>query len=441
MINCLPKYSANIASTLRSLVVLGSLVLPSPCVWVQSSLAQDPLEANSPNRNREGGNNPQRDRDEERDKQRGQQRDQQSGQPPERRGGQGGQGGQGSGGAGRGGAGGKGGGGGGSGLGGYVKPPSPANDVPSRSYDIILGRPTKSSITVRILPFEQGQGRIRYRAISSTPSSSIAPEQQTDWMEYQSQSPLNIELTNLLPNTRYNYFWEYRTNQYSTVESSPEFSFHTQRSSSDEFAFTVSSDSHLDENSSGEVYLRTLANAYADQPDFHLELGDTFMTGKYKQPEFSYGHYLSQRYYFGSICHSVPLFFVVGNHDGESTSRGNTLWATRTRKSLFPNPSPNDFYSGNKDQLDGIGNLDDYYAWQWGDALFIALDPYRYTTERPRRGESNTRGNWFWTLGDAQYQWFKSVLEKSDAKYRFVFIHHLVGKRSRSLLGMGWQEF
>jgi len=424
MINCLLKYSAHIACTLRFLVVLWFLVFQSPCVWVQSSLAQDPLEANSPNRNREGGSNPQRDRDEERDKQRGQQRDQQSGQPPERRGGQGGQGG---GGAGRGGTGGKGGGGGGSGLGGYVKPPSPANDVPSRPYDIILGRPTKSSITVRTLPFEQGQGRIRYRAISSTPSSSIAPEQQTDWLEYQSHSPLNIELSNLLPNTRYNYFWEYRTNQNSTVESSPEFSFHTQRSSSDEFAFTVSSDSHLDENSSGEVYLRTLANAYADQPDFHLELGDTFMTGKYKQPEFSYGHYLSQRYYFGSICHSVPLFFVVGNHDGESTSRGNTLWATRTRKSLFPNPSPNDFYSGNKDQLDGIGNLDDYYAWQWGDALFIALDPYRYTTERPRRGESNTRGNWFWTLGDAQYQWFKSVLEKSDAKYRFVFIHHLVG--------------
>jgi len=314
------------------------------------------------------------------------------------------------------------GGGGGSGLGGYEKPPSPANDVPQRPYDILLGRPTDSSITIRLLPFEQGQGAIRYAA-STNPESSL----QTKPIDFQPQTPLNIELSGLQPNTRYNYHWEYRTSPDTPLQRSAEFSFHTQRSAGEPFTFTVTSDSHLDENSSGEVYLRTLANAAADQPDFHLELGDTFMTGKYKKPEFSYGHYLSQRYYMGSICHSVPLYFVLGNHDGESVARGDTLWATSIRKALFPNPTPNTFYSGNEEPWKEVGALDNYYAWQWGDALFITLDPYRYTTERPRRGENNTQGNWFWTLGENQYKWLEQVLASSKAKYRFVFIHHLVG--------------
>ena len=36
------------------------------------------------------------------------------------------------------------------------------------------------------------------------------------------------------------------------------------------FTFTVTSDSHLDENTSGAVYLRTLANALVDRPDHHV---------------------------------------------------------------------------------------------------------------------------------------------------------------------------
>jgi hypothetical protein len=63
--------------------------------------------------------------------------------------------------------------------------------------------------------------------------------------------------------------------------------------------FAVQADSHLDENTSGEVYLRTLANASVDRPDFHFALGDTFMTGKYIKPELSLPQYLAQRYYLG----------------------------------------------------------------------------------------------------------------------------------------------
>src|SRR5690606_4494487 len=31
------------------------------------------------------------------------------------------------------------------------------------------------------------------------------------------------------------------------------------------------------------------------------------------------------------------------------------------------------------------------------------------------------------TLGDTQYQWFKDTLANSDAKFKFVFTHHVLG--------------
>ncbi|MFM7931384.1 MAG: hypothetical protein ACKO9Q_27075, partial [Pirellula sp.] len=73
-------------------------------------------------------------------------------------------------------------GGGGSGLGGYEKPPSPANDVPTRPFDLVLGRPTDVSITLRVMPFENGQGRVCYGVEENNPNASgISTRQTTAW--------------------------------------------------------------------------------------------------------------------------------------------------------------------------------------------------------------------------------------------------------------------
>ena len=303
---------------------------------------------------------------------------------------------------------------GGSGLGNYIVPP-PANNVPDHLYNIVLGRPTDSSITIRILFHQQTTVYIEYglesgKLIHKTPETHIAAKFAYDFV----LSPLNR-------NSRYYYRLVYKAAS-GKEQSSDEYTFHTQRDSGSSFVFTVTSDSHLDENTSGEVYLCTLANALGDSPDFHFELGDTFMTGKYVQPELSEPQYLAQRYYLGSLCHSSSLFFALGNHDGESGSRGSTIWATQTRKRLFPNPEPDNFYTGNDQSEPEVGLPQDYYQWKWGDAQFIVLDPFRYTTQRSRDGN-----NWSWTLGEKQYRWLKTSLEKVDAKYRFVFLHHLVG--------------
>ena len=77
---------------------------------------------------------------------------------------------------------------------------------------------------------------------------------------------------------------------------------------------------------------------------------------------------------------------------------------------------------GNLTPHEAVGLLQDYYAWEWGDALFIVLDPYWFTT-----APNSSTDNWSRTLGSAQYQWLKNTLEGSQSTFKFVFIHQLLG--------------
>jgi hypothetical protein len=135
---------------------------------------------------------------------------------------------------------------------------------------------------------------------------------------------------------------------------------------------------------------------------------------------------------------------AIGNHEQEegwhiSDPVGSVaVWCRNARKRYFPNPVPDAFYSGNTETdaaLDGDQLHEDYYAWNWGDALFIVLDPFWYTTTKPYTGntgggETSDTGSgdrWDWTLGTNQYNWLKQTLENSTAKYKFIFMHNMTG--------------
>jgi predicted phosphodiesterase len=245
-----------------------------------------------------------------------------------------------------------------------------------------------------------------------------------------------VLIGSLRPDTRYHYQFRWRPAGSAPFSTSPNYSFHTQRPPGSTFTFTIQADSHLDEHTDPALYRQTIANVLADAPDFHVDLGDTFMTEKHVSREDAATQYLAQRYYFGLVGATSPVFLVLGNHDGETAgSRPGTsadslaVWSNAMRKRYFPNPLPDTFYSGNKSVDLLAGQLQDYYAWQWGDALFIVLDPFWYGL--PQRGRND---NWSRTLGPEQYQWLKRTLEQSKTRFKFVFIHHLVGgidKQSR----------
>jgi Calcineurin-like phosphoesterase len=138
-------------------------------------------------------------------------------------------------------------------------------------------------------------------------------------------------------------------------------------------------------------------------------------------------NYLAQRYFFGKVCHSVPLFFVQGNHDGEAgiyndmTAQSRAVWSNNMRKKYFPMPEPGAYYRGNANQDAFAGYLQNYYAWEWSNALFIVLDPFWYSPV------ASTNDPWSRTLGLEQYNWLKETLQNSRATFKFVFLHNLVG--------------
>ena len=298
---------------------------------------------------------------------------------------------------------------------------------------VVLGAPTDHSIKASV--FSENQGGTVYLAYGTAPGSYDA---QTAPVALVAGQPLQIDITGLARDTRHCYRLYYQPGGASTFWQGAEHGFHTARSSESSFTFTVQADSHMDGNSSLDQYRNTLANVLADGADFHIDLGDTFMTEKFSQPLTSVSvmapdqatvnaRYVYERGNFGSFAHSVPLFLVNGNHDGElgwltnGTAQVLPVWATQARHSYFVNPVPDAFYTGDSYTEPFVGERASWYAWTWGDALFVALDPYWSSKVQA------SKDGWNLTLGERQYRWLATTLASSSARYKFVFIHNLVG--------------
>jgi predicted phosphodiesterase len=299
---------------------------------------------------------------------------------------------------------------------------------------VILGRPADTSITVNVYAQQNMEFYIEYGMVNSK------YDKRTGTCKLLADSVQNVAINSLKPDTKYYYricCKEAGKNDFTATE---QYSFHTCRSKGSDFCFVVQADSHLDEQSDVELYKRTLSNELADKPDFMIDLGDTSMVDKLQDKTAANieKRFLMQRGFFSTISHSVPLFLVKGNHDGlagwDFNRPENSLGTLSQKafKSCFPALPSEDFYHTAAPDNGGPQN---YYAWNWGDALFVVLDPYQYTVRKPGK----TVDNWGWTLGDAQYHWFKDTLGKSQAKFKFIFCHQIVGGKDTD--GRGGAEF
>ncbi|HVP11142.1 MAG TPA: dockerin type I domain-containing protein [Phycisphaerae bacterium] len=311
-----------------------------------------------------------------------------------------------------------------------------------------LSRPTDRSITVNTVPLVKLEAYFEYG------SSPHVFDQQTPVVYYPGGTPVAVVLSPLSADTRYYYRMRYRQLGESEFFAGPERSFHTQRLPGSGFTFAVQTDSHLHNYRNYpdrcDLYRMTLNNIWADAPDFLIDLGDTFNSESYEKRSdwFWYGgfysdvvdfeeavqRHLDQRPYLDLVCHSAPFFFALGNHEGEQGWRLNgspnnvAVWATNARKMVYPLPEPDGFYTGNQEETAYCGLREDYYAWQWGDALFVVLDPYWYTTRKPHSyGGPGSGDNWDWTLGYQQYEWLWNTLANSSATFKFVFAHQVTG--------------
>ncbi len=308
-----------------------------------------------------------------------------------------------------------------------------AQSVPVPTFDTLnfigaelLGRPTDHSVTINVIP--RTVLAVRFEYGTDTTYGSLTPPETTV-----ADTPLVAVLNGLLPSTRYYYRMRYRALSSGDSLVGAGHTFHTQRAWGEKFTFAVEADPHMEPTGgdSALAFEMTLQNEAASNPDFMIDLGDNFMTDKWAvvTPDTIRKRMFLYRRWWDAVCGSMPLFIVLGNHEGEqgwdydTTPTCLPVQFTNARKLYYPNPVPDGFYTGDSIPEQLVDLRQDYYSWEWGNALFVALDPFWHTMTKPQSGQTN----WNWTLGRAQYDWLKQTLEQSSAKFKFVFIHHLVG--------------
>lgn len=322
------------------------------------------------------------------------------------------------------------------------------------TYTQILGQPTDTNATVNVqssssieMYYEYGTASGRYTAQTNPVTTSADPYTPGAWVGQAVIGGLTID-------TAYYYRIQYRAaGSKGAYVAGAERTFHTQRKPGSSFVFTVQGDSHPERVGTmfhSDLYNQTLSAIATAAPDFHITNGDDFSVQNVQNPYTQsavVARYPVQLTYFDRLT-SGALFLGTGNH--EQTSLYNYLlpdnvnndnqvpiWAQNARNLYFPSPGPNDpitgtFYTGNQIQLPKMnGNLRDYYAWTWGDALFMVIDPYWGSPAQVDSGlndqAAKTGNGWLITSGNAQYQWMAQTLKNSTAKWKFVFTHHILG--------------
>jgi hypothetical protein len=207
----------------------------------------------------------------------------------------------------------------------------------------------------------------------------------------------------------------------------------TARAPGDSFTFALLSDTHIGSDltftNQGDTTLldETSAQMGMVAPDFMVNLGDMLDYHEYgfntPPPDSSVARaaYLNYRATYGDPLGSIPHFAVIGGWDSESgCNTTDEIERSRTQRLLYlPGPTPDTYPEGGSP-------FQDYYAFTWGDALFVMLNVYTYT---PTCHLLDTYPGLpdDWTLGDAQMEWLRTTLENATSKWRFLMIHHPVG--------------
>ena len=316
------------------------------------------------------------------------------------------------------------------------------------TLNVILGRPTQNSIAVSLMSSSALTAYVDYGTSGKTftNKSIISP--------LVSNTPVVFELKNLKSDQKYFYRIRYKDETAKTYAISKTYSFQTARSVGKSFAFSLHGDTHPERNGkmfNSELYYVAMGNVASQANDFHILMGDDFsidpIIGKGQATKENVEKiYRTHREWLGVIGPTTPVYLVNGNHeqaaqyllDGSTTNPA--VLAGNARNKYYPQPAPDNFYTGDNLDVPGIGKLRDYYSWSWGDALFITLDPYWHSksavdnvagTDQAavNKGTNNgkTKDLWQIGIGDEQYAWFKSTLEKATSKYIFVFAHHVMG--------------
>lgn len=207
----------------------------------------------------------------------------------------------------------------------------------------------------------------------------------------------------------------------------------TQRPAGASFTFALISDTHIGadlaySNQGDETTLASVSHEIAAaSPDFLVNLGDMLDYHQYgfnvPPPDAATARqaYVNYRASLGSLSGNASHYPVIGGWDSESgCNTAQEIERSRSQRLLYL-PSP-----GSGTYPEGGSPSEDYYAYTWGDALFVVLNVYTYTPScHLLSGDPGLPDDW--TLGQTQLDWLRQTLANSRSKWKFLLIHHPVG--------------
>ncbi|MBN2448348.1 MAG: metallophosphoesterase [Phycisphaerae bacterium] len=316
-----------------------------------------------------------------------------------------------------------------------------------------LFRPTGVGCTVHWEP----NGAVEARILAGPSEDELAVVYQTT-----SDSPTEVVIDGMLADSELYIHCMYRREGSEWV-SKPIRKLRTARASGQIYRVALIADAHVYGCVQHEQRMRnlreTILKVVADRPDFAVFLGDEagvhYLDDALGEMSLdnAMARWLQWRTTYAGLLAAVPSFMTLGNHEGEAgfyqhrqTAGCYQRWGATARKRYCLNPLATTYPEGGENdgwqdssESDAAGNcangncspLQNYYAWTWGDALFVVLDVHRYT----RIGKSTPAVAEQWTLGASQMRWLERVLASSQARWKFVVAHHLVGGSKWNLSG------
>lgn len=177
-------------------------------------------------------------------------------------------------------------------------------------------------------------------------------------------------------------------------------------------------------------YAAVFAQMNGEGADFAVSLGDVFdLHGRafnwaFASQGLADAAHLEARRAVALLHDAGALYQALGNWEGESGCHPDEQRAfardARLRHALNPRPATSPL-GGSIDE--------DYFAFAWGDLLGVVLNVRGYTRtahhmdpSEPASGRPDD-----FTLGAEQKAFLEATLAHSDAPYKALFLHHVVG--------------
>ena len=323
-------------------------------------------------------------------------------------------------------------------LGRAAEENSSATAGPSLALPPFLSRPTGSSL--RISAFNGNQPAeitLEWRREGASewekplPVIKAGPHEKLDW-----------NITDLVPATKYEYRISLKAGPEQTIRPVAQGSFRTQRFGPATYTAVLITDPHTGYFPLGSrpalTLDRVVQNAAQVKGEFVLDLGDNVAwrgSREYAQTDSSgaFAAYVQYRRQIGPLSLNAPHFAVIGNWGGESGKfpEKNIQLVGAVRRALLPGPNHLTYPQGGSEG-------EDYYAFSWGDALYILLNIQTYSKPSNPKALASLMSDVNrieeWTLGEKQMAWFETTLRRATERYRFVCMHHPAGGKAGDAL-------